>query len=1211
MNNRVTCSCGWSWNKSDSSKKDMYVCHQCGKDNTMKDGGWLNKFEDVPEAQNGIEGTMGGLTDKGFNYNGAWGGTMQEGGYAPKTERKLVKKYVDPVQKRAIERAKKQGINTGAHNGPLDAIRHASSAAATSSILPSWANLVPGVLPLNLAATNIAGLVHEINSPNNWKERSSDLYNNFIGSIAGVLPISEENKHNLLIQAQKYNVLSNLGNTEIMNRKAPVKKKTVAPKPLSPSDRKAFANALQMGGSIPGSVGFTYARTQSPAPSNGPYAKKTKASAQRGKNVKPIDNSNITNEVINYTKEYMNSPMYKQMLSASAKNEDDANTIQLNRNLNLDSTVVNFPEKQRQYNLYGDSKSSGLVNIYPLAQRDNITGNVIAHEVSHSVDRPISSRNRIIPQSDIDLISEYSNSKGRLFDRFSKYTALPTETRAQLNNIRYDAKSSNLYDPFTEKVTPEILEKIKNSKTKNGYDDLKDVYSDDQIINLLNTISKNNQPSQEFPIAQNGMEMKYYQEGLDWKPKNISKDGGWLSKYEGGGIIEDDMGQWAHPGEITKINSNQITMQGVNYPVLGISDTGDTKMMQPGEDYKFKGKSVTEVPMMQKGGEVIKVKQPDGSFKTYNTDSEEYRKLYDSGNLMNYDKSTDTYFAKPLDEVVITGQAPEKGFFDQSISSFLNKNKDAGLLETLGSVVTYPLGLPQQAMMYGLTGKVQDPSEALDIENPYGAFAVNALADPTNLFGIGLADDALRLTSRASKFLTEETALRNASKINPWAYQYNLPKDVMYRGIGEAGMKDAIESGRFRANPNVEVVNFPGSNLRASKQFNKAYYSPKFNIADEYGQGYIAEVPKSASDWAQRYKGKNDWSQIAKTDIPTSEGRILQKDWLRGYKEVPTSLSDGRMSQVAPNASLLGDPFAPLISIGKETAGYLFNDKANKQAIAEGNQWLQNWIQNPATQAKIEKDLGYVNQRSNTLKDIYDLGYEQAKTFTPMSKEYPISRQLYEGAMHDGNLGISYIYDLDPYDRINPAIMSKPSTGSWISRNPKMSQADRTLTTVHEGTHDWTSDWLLDASGQKDYLLSDLDPKIRSDWELWRKGPEAFERKFGKKAAYDAYLADPTEQHARIMELRKYFNLSPEQTITPEAAQKMIYELNLLPSKKQPVDVRGLVGFLNKIDNDPTKLSNRFNRLWSASPYVAPIAGAASMATQKEQKNGGWLNKYE
>ena len=35
------------------------------------------------KAQNGIEGTMGGLTDKGFNYNGAWGGQWAMGGSLP------------------------------------------------------------------------------------------------------------------------------------------------------------------------------------------------------------------------------------------------------------------------------------------------------------------------------------------------------------------------------------------------------------------------------------------------------------------------------------------------------------------------------------------------------------------------------------------------------------------------------------------------------------------------------------------------------------------------------------------------------------------------------------------------------------------------------------------------------------------------------------------------------------------------------------------------------------------------------------------------------------------------------------------------------------------------------------------------------------------------------------------------------------------------
>jgi len=92
--------------------------------------------------------------------------------------------------------------------------------------------------------------------------------------------------------------------------------------------------------------------------------------------------------------------------------------------------------------------------------------------------------------------------------------------------------------------------------------------------------------------AQNGKEMQFYQNGLDWKPNNISKNGS---------VIKDDLGQWAHPGEITEINSNNITMEGVDYPVLGVSDTGDTKLMQPGQDYKFKGNKVIEYPQAQNG----------------------------------------------------------------------------------------------------------------------------------------------------------------------------------------------------------------------------------------------------------------------------------------------------------------------------------------------------------------------------------------------------------------------------------------------------------------------------------------------------------------------------------------------------------------------------------------------------------------------------------
>lgn len=62
-------------------------------------------------------------------------------------------------------------------------------------------------------------------------------------------------------------------------------------------------------------------------------------------------------------------------------------------------------------------------------------------------------------------------------------------------------------------------------------------------------------------------------------------------------IINDPMGQWKHPGKITRIPGNDITMKGVDYPVLGVDNKGNSQMMMPGADYKFPGDYVTEYPI--------------------------------------------------------------------------------------------------------------------------------------------------------------------------------------------------------------------------------------------------------------------------------------------------------------------------------------------------------------------------------------------------------------------------------------------------------------------------------------------------------------------------------------------------------------------------------------------------------------------------------------
>jgi len=68
-------------------------------------------------------------------------------------------------------------------------------------------------------------------------------------------------------------------------------------------------------------------------------------------------------------------------------------------------------------------------------------------------------------------------------------------------------------------------------------------------------------------------------------------------------IITDPAGQWKYPGQKTRIPGNDITMQGVPYPVWAQPNVGKGSMMQPNQDYNFPNASyVDETPMVKKGG---------------------------------------------------------------------------------------------------------------------------------------------------------------------------------------------------------------------------------------------------------------------------------------------------------------------------------------------------------------------------------------------------------------------------------------------------------------------------------------------------------------------------------------------------------------------------------------------------------------------------------
>lgn len=105
------------------------------------------------------------------------------------------------------------------------------------------------------------------------------------------------------------------------------------------------------------------------------------------------------------------------------------------------------------------------------------------HEISHATDW----NGWFIPESDKIKMAKYKNVYAKN-PAEGDYIGTPTETRARLNSIRQLSKDAGYYDPFTQKATMNVLDKFK-TLDNNQYKQLKQIYTDAEILDMLNTIS--------------------------------------------------------------------------------------------------------------------------------------------------------------------------------------------------------------------------------------------------------------------------------------------------------------------------------------------------------------------------------------------------------------------------------------------------------------------------------------------------------------------------------------------------------------------------------------------------------------------------------------------------------------------------------------------------------------------------------------------------
>jgi len=575
----------------------------------MKDGGWLDKF-DVPEAQNGIEGTMGGLTDIGFNYNGAWGGpSMAMGGsmpgavgftyartggipsngpYAKKTKAsaqngKEMKFYQEGLdwKPRNISRDGSEipqaqmgtmvtPLNFSKPIGTLEGVSEVMSAPArTATYLltgkyqdpsqalgiknPVGAFVTDAILdPTNLLGIGVAGKVAKAATKTAGKVvKAADKVATAIGK-----PVVEAGQY-----IDKKFIYPRVFKKEMEELK---KVHELAPKRYNSPEAAPRINQV---------LGIDPKNIQQPALTFEPHI---------GSHYSSLFNN------INIDLRQAKNLRKKQLLSPKSIYEHEyGHFLQRESNRHSEDFAKEVSDYEKEVAKYNSPENQKILKD-PSLWLNNKDAVLFSPGI------------KPIPASRPTKIDLASN---KVFDRQKGLGVLPDKGVMNLEN----ALDNSSY--FTHRNVEQMpfLREMRQSMLDKKY--IKDYYepiSQETISRFIQENPKNRIAS--FTSSSNAKRMEGLEKLFRNLPAIVPAIGVGAAatveqKKKGGKIKKDDNGYWnpENWGEPVEIGSNEITMQGVYEPLLGVSDTGDVQYMEPGQDYKFKGNKVTEYPIAQEG----------------------------------------------------------------------------------------------------------------------------------------------------------------------------------------------------------------------------------------------------------------------------------------------------------------------------------------------------------------------------------------------------------------------------------------------------------------------------------------------------------------------------------------------------------------------------------------------------------------------------------
>jgi hypothetical protein len=687
----------------------------------------------------------------------------------------------------------------------------------------------------------------------------------------------------------------------------------------------AWGGQFQMGGSMPGSVGFTYARTGS-TPSNGKYSKKTKASAQKGASIFPVES---------WRKQGYNT----------------ADTLQR-------GTMYRMPyiDQQKLYN-----------TPIPKGVNPNDIG-YMTTKLGQESPNDLLRRRFSLPQS-FSSDTTYSGVK-----KTSHINGMELQDGGMVYYQHgQDFKTKGMQDGGMFDV--KALKK-RNQKRDSVRQTLYDKYPHD------------------YQKVNNGM-LDYFQQEQP---------------------INDNRGQWAHPGKVTKINSPDITMSNVPYPVLGVSNTGHTQLMQPEGQYKFQGSNVTEYPMgKQDKGQLKKLKQLTDFSNNNNMEQAKNGGNWIQGAVNPKHKG----YCTPMTKSTCT---PRRKAFAKTMKKHHGFHKDGGTVpygqngyQTLDlsqynttapnfgppqGMAYQPLNLGQQPQSQGSYGNYQAPQLNLDQTDyslPKKTVAGNIINGVSVIGGVVRGLKMLKAEKKQKQAAEQNFQLSSlaakASETRPEAVKrkYVRPEDMVIQPdqmFPSTGVGTNYLSGKNGVSVIGEIQNT---------------YAPH-TLYDDLGYEPLNESGKK-----KQFKNggkKAQWGAIASGIAQSAANSYVQGQVNQYGQAIGASIGSGRL-QAAGNAGsqigstlggAVGSFFGPVgglvgTAVGAIAGGAIdkngkrinrFNDLSNVNLNKIG---LQQGVRNMQTQnSSFMENGGFLSHNWNpqvitkfgdyTAKEVYDVAHE-------------------------------------------------------------------------------------------------------------------------------------------------------------------------------------------------------------------------------------------